>query len=167
MDSTKENPQTISHKRTPSRRSALRRVSSDSVEIVFLDKQAAIDELKERAERLIRQDQRVVAAGLFGSLARGNATAFSDADVLIVLRSHPDSPWFRRIPEYQEAFVDTSLSVEPFPYVLDEIHNMLKQVGLMRTAVRELIPLAGDIGILQQLKKRISQTDERESSGTV
>ena len=134
-------------------------MSSDSVEIVFLDKQAAIAELKECAERLMSEDQRVAAVGLFGSLARGDATAFSDADILIVLRSHPDSPWFRRIPEYQEAFIGTSLSVEPFPYVLDEIHNMLNQVGLMRTAVRELIPLAGDVQLFDRLKERLSSNE--------
>ncbi|MFH1739835.1 MAG: nucleotidyltransferase domain-containing protein [bacterium] len=136
--------------------SALRRRSSGSVTVVFLDKNAAIGELRECAEILVREDSRALAVGVFGSLARGDAVPSSDADVLIVLSGHEQKRWFDRIPEYGDFFAGTSLAVEPFPYVIDEIRNMLKHVGFMRTAVRELLPLAGDPQIFQQLQEEIS-----------
>jgi predicted nucleotidyltransferase len=40
------------------------------------------------AQALAREDRRVLAVGLFGSLARNRAVPSSDADVLIALESH-------------------------------------------------------------------------------
>jgi UTP:GlnB (protein PII) uridylyltransferase len=82
--------------------------------------------------------------GLFGSLARGQALPSSDADLLIVLKTHPLPRWFDRISEYEVVFQGTALPVELFPYTLDEITRLISQPGFLRTAVRELIPLAGD-----------------------
>ncbi|HQO37094.1 MAG TPA: nucleotidyltransferase domain-containing protein, partial [bacterium] len=133
------------------KRSAVQIQSFGSVTIAFLDRQAVIDGLRECAERLVRADPRVRAVGLFGSLARGDATPSSDADVLIVLSEHPTTPWFKRIPDYSRAFDGISLGVEPFPYTLAEIRNMLSGPGFMRTVIRELIPLAGETHQSNQL----------------
>ena len=95
----------------------------------------------------------MLAVGLFGSLARGDAVPSSDADILIVLQTHDKGRWFDRIPEYMDFLCGTSLAVELFPYVIDEVRNMLKQVGFMRAVVRELLPLAGDPQIFQQLQE--------------
>ena len=159
MGSMMEYLQTTTLKRTPKKPSALRRQSCDSVTIVFLDREAAIEELRECAQRLIQDDARVLAVGLFGSLARGDAVPSSDADVLIVLETHDKGRWVDRIPEYIDAFDDSSLGAEPFPYVLDEINKMLGQAGFMRAVVRELAPLAGNPQIFQRLQEWTETTE--------
>jgi len=127
--------------------------SCGSVTVAYLDRQAAIDELRGCAESLVREDSRVRAVGLFGSLARGDATPSSDADLLIVLSEYPANPWFKRIPDYSRAFDGIPLGVEPFPYTLAEIRNMLDRPGFMQTVIRELIPLAGELSQFEQLKE--------------
>jgi len=117
---------------------------SGSVKIAFLDKNQAIAELKERSQELLYRDMRVLSVGLFGSLARGQALPSSDADVLIVLRSHPKSRWFDRIPEYHEAFRGTALPVEMFPYTLEEMTRLHSHSNFIRKALQELIILAGN-----------------------
>ena len=91
--------------------------------ISFLDRGRAIAELRDAAQRLVANDGRVLAVGLFGSLAREQALPSSDADVLIVLSTHSQPRWFDRIAEYAEAFNATSLPVEPFTYTQDELER--------------------------------------------
>lgn len=87
------------------------------------------------------------------SRARGQALPSSDADVLIVLREHPQPRWFDRIAEYAEAFTDTSLPVEPCAYTQDELKRMLAtRAGFVQTILREMIPLSGDDHIWQSLQ---------------
>ncbi|MGQ9600806.1 MAG: nucleotidyltransferase domain-containing protein [Anaerolineae bacterium] len=113
-------------------------------------------ELVECAQRLLAGDDRVIAVGLFGSLARRQALPSSDADVLIVLREHPQPRWFDRIAEYVDAFAGASLPVEPFPYTHDELERMrLSRSGFLRTILRELIPLGGETRIWKELKGNI------------
>ena len=91
------------------------------------------------------------------SRARGQALPGSDADVLIVLREHPQPRWFDRIAEYAEAFATTSLPVEPFAYTQDELKRMLAtRAGFVQTILREMIPLSGDEHIWQVLRARLS-----------
>jgi len=87
----------------------------------------------------------------YASLARGEALPSSDADLLIVLKAHPQSRWFDRIPEYAAAFRGTALPVEPFPYTLQELARLLSYPGFLRTAMRELIPLGGDTQVWEHL----------------
>jgi UTP:GlnB (protein PII) uridylyltransferase len=91
----------MSPTRAPRRnvRPVVRRFSSDSVEIFWLDKEAAKANVAEAVGRLVEahpESERVV---LFGSLARGDAAPGSDADLLVVL-SHSDLPFLERIPRY-------------------------------------------------------------------
>ena len=121
--------------------------------IAFLDRDRAIAELRDAAQRLVARDARVLAVGLFGSLARGQALPSSDADVLIVLREHPLPRWFDRLAEYAEAFADTSLPVELFAYTQDELKRMLMtRAGFLQTILREVMPLSGDDRIWSELK---------------
>lgn len=78
---------------------------------------------------------------LFGSLATGRATSRSDADLLIVLRAHPD-PARERIPEYLAAFLDAPVPVDVFPFTADEI-AMRRARGnrFLETAEREGVDL--------------------------
>jgi len=130
----------------------VQRKSCGSVQVIWLDRDAAIRELAERARELMARDPRVRAVGLFGSLARGDALPSSDADILLALESHPLPRWFDRIPEYADAFAGTALPVEPFPYTLDELQRLAAQPGFLRTALRELLPLGGDATIWAQLQ---------------
>ncbi|HEX9596009.1 MAG TPA: nucleotidyltransferase domain-containing protein, partial [Anaerolineales bacterium] len=102
------------------------------MKVAFLDRERAIQELVECAGRLLEQDTRVLAIGLFGSLARDDALPTSDADIIIVLRSHPTPRWFDRIPEFAGAFDGTSLPVETFPYTLEEMNRLASRPGLIR-----------------------------------
>jgi predicted nucleotidyltransferase len=123
------------------------------VRIAFLDRERAIAELRESARRIIVRDQRVLAVGLFGSLARREALPSSDADVLIVLKEHLLSRWFDRITEYADDFAGTSLPVEPFPYTQDEVTRMWSRgSGFLRSALRELIHLGGDQRVWEALR---------------
>jgi predicted nucleotidyltransferase len=122
----------------------VQRRSYGSLRISYLNSRLAVSELAERAELLVAKDDRVLAVGLFGSLARGSALPSSDADILIVLVEHPLRRWFDRIPEYSDVFSRTSLPAEVFPYTQDELERGKKQLCLIRTALTELIHLAGD-----------------------
>jgi UTP:GlnB (protein PII) uridylyltransferase len=125
------------------------------VRVAFLDREAAIAELTLRARRLMKQDQCVIAIGLFGSLARRQALPSSDADLLIVLQEHSKTRWFDRIPEYAAAFEGTALPVEPFPYTIEELQRMSAQSGFVRTALQEAISLGGRQDVLAAIRKNI------------
>lgn len=103
-----------------------------------------MEEVRQAARALVERDHNVLAVGLFGSLARGEALPSSDADVLIVLAQHPQRRWFDRLPEYAAAFEATSLPVEVFPFIREEVVRLCQQPGFVRTAVREVIHLSGD-----------------------
>ncbi|MFZ5919268.1 MAG: nucleotidyltransferase domain-containing protein [Chloroflexota bacterium] len=122
--------------------------------IAFLDRDQAIVELVECVERLLARDGRVLAVGLFGSLARREALPSSDADLLIVLREHPQRRWFDRIPDYADAFAGVSLPVDVFPYTVDELARMIShRSGFLHTVFRELISLGGDARIWRDLER--------------
>lgn len=77
----------------------------------------------------------VVEVRLFGSLADMQAVPGSDADVLVVLEAHPQERWFDRTPEFAEAFADTDMPVEVFPYTRDELTRLeAGGTGLARAA---------------------------------
>jgi UTP:GlnB (protein PII) uridylyltransferase len=151
MGSTMASPPTTTRKPTADKPPIVQRRSCGSVRVAFLDKERAIAELVARVQALLEQDPRVIAVGLFGSLARGDALPGSDADLLIVLKSHPQSRWFDRISEYALPFQGTALPVEPLPYTVDELIRLSAYPGLVRTALREILPLGGERSIFQRL----------------
>ena len=57
-----------------------------------------------------------LAVVLFGSLARGDATAMSDADIMIIL-SDASEPFHTRISAFIRPGVGVAMDV--FPYTLD------------------------------------------------
>ena len=57
---------------------------------------------------------------LFGSIATGQATIRSDADLMIVLREHPSAPR-DRIPEYLDAFLAAPVPGDVFPFTTEEL----------------------------------------------
>jgi predicted nucleotidyltransferase len=75
------------------------RALSRSSGAVFLDRPRAIAEIRAAVRRLLAQKPEVREAWLFGSLARGDATARSDADLLFVVDQDARRP-VDRIPDF-------------------------------------------------------------------
>ncbi len=159
------NREIITPQAMASRPSAVQRPSCASVQIAFLDRNQAIAELVECAGRLLACDDRVLAVGLFGSLARSQALPRSDADLLIV-REHPQQRWFDRIPSYADAFAGVSLPVDVFPYTVEELRRMIAgRSGFLRTILREVIPLGGDAEIWSDLSGVRARRSEVRDQG--
>ena len=150
------NQQIITQEMIAKKPSIVQRRSSGSVRVAFLNREAAIAELTELARSLLEQDDRVIAVGLFGSLAHGQALPSSDADVLIVLREHPQQRWMDRIPEYAAAFQGSALPVEPFPYTVEELLRMSAQPGFVQTALCDSIFLGGDKNEFVTIREAVS-----------
>lgn len=112
-----------------------------SVRVWKRDHGAVLSRLQSWAERLA-EDPAVLAVVLFGSLARGEATAASDADVLIVLRDSGEE-FLERIVRYKP--VGLGISVEVFPYTLDEARGALRDgrgvIGVALSEGRVLFPM--------------------------
>ncbi len=89
---------------------------------------------------------------MFGSLARGEATARSDADILIVLESSP-KPFHERGPDYLRRGVGVSLDL--FAYTMPEAIAALREGwGVVGVALSEGIWLVDKNGV----KERLSTT---------
>jgi predicted nucleotidyltransferase len=73
--------------------------SSDSSGVVFLDREQALADVGRAITALVARRAGVREVWLFGSLARGNATARSDADLLVVVDRDERRP-MDRIPEF-------------------------------------------------------------------
>jgi predicted nucleotidyltransferase len=114
------------------------------IKVFRLNRERVRARLEEWARSLGGGDPNVLRVVLFGSLARGDATAMSDADVLIVLK---DSAlrFQDRIPHYQPSGL--GIGVDVFPYTLAEARQSLREGwGVVRVALREGVRLyeAGD-----------------------
>ena len=100
----------------------------------WLDRERLLQALEEKAAELLATFPEVLAVVLFGSLARGEATAFSDADLLVLLRDTP-LPFPERLVRYRPEGVRR---VEVFPYTLSEAVEGLKGgFGVVPAALRE------------------------------
>ncbi|MEW6638552.1 MAG: nucleotidyltransferase domain-containing protein [Actinomycetota bacterium] len=105
-----------------------------SARVWRLDRDAVLARLTDWAGRL-GEDPNVLAVVLFGSLARGDATAASDADVLIMLRESPED-FGERLVRFKP--VGLGVSVEVFPYTLEETQRALSEGwGVVGVALKE------------------------------
>ena len=108
------------------------------VKVFRLDRENVLRDL-ERWARGLPED--VLAVILFGSLARGDHTAFSDADLLIVL-SRSDKPFLDRVPDLLPRGV--AVPVDVFPYTCEELAAMCAEgAGVVRVALEEGLFLRG------------------------
>lgn len=120
-----------------------------NVSVWRIDREAILERLARWAHDLGRADENVLAVVLFGSMARGDHTAASDADVLIVLR---DSPL--RFDERIPAFIpsDVGIGVDVFPYTLAEVKRALVEGwGVVGIALAEGMVLFQREGELREL----------------
>ncbi len=100
-----------------------------------VDAEAVLTRLQEWAHSLGKEDANVLAVVLFGSFARGDYTAASDADILIILRESP-LRFDERIPLYRPRRI--GVSVDVFPYTLAEARQSLSEGwGVTPVAVAE------------------------------
>jgi hypothetical protein len=109
-----------------------------------LDEKARLEELK-MAARALGQDPEVLAVVLFGSLARGEATAMSDADLLVLLEE-TNLPFPERLVRYRPQGVRR---VEVFPYTLEEARRGL---GVSSVALRDGLLLWAREGAWERLE---------------
>src|SRR5574341_1803840 len=91
-------------------------LTSVGVRFFRLDK-LRVEQALKRYVASLAEDPRVLAVVLFGSHARGDATAMSDADVVIILSDHND-PFHVRASAFLRPGIGISMDV--FPYTLDE-----------------------------------------------
>ncbi|HDD64354.1 MAG: nucleotidyltransferase domain-containing protein [Thermoprotei archaeon] len=132
------------------------RESSNTAEVRFfkLDYRRVTEELKGYAERAINRG--ALAVILVGSLARGDYTAFSDADVVVIADNVPSRP-MDRIKD----FLDPTLSVdvEPRVYTRDEILEMARRGSKVVEEIASYgILLAGDRKIFEEIIKEFRRT---------
>lgn len=120
-----------------------------------IDYDRVIGELKGYAQRMVEKGASAVI--LIGSLARGDYTAFSDADVVIVYNT--SASFLDRGAE----FLDPSLSIELQPLVYTE-GELLSMARAKRRVVKEIVGLgvllAGDPAFLERLRAELNNTVE-------
>jgi len=122
------------------------------IKFLKLDYDEVMKKLKAYAEKVIEKG--AIAVILIGSLARGNYTAYSDADVIIVLRGDNRRP-IDRIPEY----IDPALpiDIEPRVYTIDELNEMAKRGARIIKEILEIGKiLAGDKQIIEELQRYLT-----------
>lgn len=112
----------------------------------FLDRALAIASLKACAAGLVRQDPSVEAVVLFGSLAREDFGARSDADILVCLKASPYKRLQDRIPVLLAAFLDAVLPVDVIPLTTAELLARLEGADrFWRRALTQGVVLAGEL----------------------
>lgn len=102
-------------------------------------------------------DGHVVAAALFGSFARGRATAASDIDLLVIVetlkeRERISARLADRLPAFTERY---GLPIQPVIYERRRLNNDAGVQALIETAERDSVIVAG-VG-LKQLRKTLTR----------
>ena len=138
----------------------MQRESSHSAGTKFfkLNYDEVMEKLREYAKRAIERGAKLVV--LIGSLAKGNYTAFSDADILIISDDVPERP-IDRLKDY----IDPSMpiDVEPRIYTTKEVINMaIRESRAIIEAIEQGKILAGDSNLLNELKKAIAMRNTIE-----
>ena len=132
-----------------------------SVRVWKIDRKAILRRLTQWAQTL-GQDETVLAVVLFGSLARGDQTAASDADVLIVLEDS-SLKFEDRIAALMPLGI--GVGVDVFPYTLKEAIQALKEGwGVVRIALQEGLFLFNRDGRLVNLLADVGR-EARTTSG--
>jgi len=125
------------------------------IKLFKLDINEVLASLKSYSKKIVEQGAKTVI--LIGSLARGDYTPFSDADILIISDNVPSS-----IPERVKKFLDPSLQIDvnPFVYTTREIIKMAKN---RRKIIREILEygkvLAGDEKIMEKIKQAFKEKE--------
>jgi uncharacterized protein len=110
----------------------------------FLDRDAALQELREAASRLKETVPAVRSVTLFGSFAHGIPTPHSDADILVEVEG-PLTRIQRReaASDYTDLFRDVRVAVEVFVCTSEQLATSLEEgSGVAAVAYRSGVRLA-------------------------
>jgi len=129
----------------------MRRKSSNSAGIRFLkiDYDEIINYLKDYANDALRKGGKLII--LYGSLARGDYTATSDADILIISDKFRDIRMIDRVLD----FIDprSPIDIEPRVLTTEEFKTLIKKKDRFALEVlRDGIVLAGDMKFYEELR---------------
>ncbi|MEM3573374.1 MAG: nucleotidyltransferase domain-containing protein [Nitrososphaeria archaeon] len=123
--------------------------NSADIRLFKMDFENVLEFLRSYAKKLVFEGKAELVV-LFGSLARGDYTAFSDADVLIIAENVPKLPW-NRFSEYLET--KSPVDIEPRILTKEEFYRMAVEKSMLVKEVLEYgIVLAGDPIILDKAK---------------
>lgn len=115
--------------------------SSASVRIFSLPREALLTRLRQIIARLRAERPEVLDVRLFGSLARGDAMAFSDVDLLILIQADAEMDPIQRILRYLRYF-DLNRGVDILVFTAAEWQARLAQGDpFAQTLMRESISL--------------------------
>ena len=90
-----------------------------NVSVFRLDRDGVVARLRERAEVLMRREPAVREVRLFGSLARGEASPGSDADLFIVIRDGAP-PFLERIADLARYFTGVGIGCDIIAFTESE-----------------------------------------------
>jgi predicted nucleotidyltransferase len=94
---------------------------SPSAGVKFLDRGKVLAELR-KAASCLKEARREVVSVYLGSLARGDYTGGSDADILVVVKG-TSLPFVDRIIEFRRFFLDCSIPVDVLVYTQKELEK--------------------------------------------
>ncbi len=128
--------------------------SSNSVglKVFKLDYEYVLKKLREYALKALEKD--AIAVFLIGSLARGDYTAFSDADVVVIVRDDYPRGFIDRISD----FIDPTLpiDIEPRVYTVSEFLKLIQNRSrIVEEVLSYGILLAGDPNIVKELVRTV------------
>lgn len=104
----------------------LPKASSSSVKIISLDREKLLANLHRIADKIKHEHPEVAEVRLFGSLARGDQTGTSDADILVLLDHTNENDPHRRILTFLPYF-DLGRGVDILVYTRDELEQRLSK----------------------------------------
>lgn len=131
----------------------MREESSNSAGIKFLriDYEKVFNYLKEYAERIVKRGDAELVI-LFGSLARGDYTATSDADVLVISSKAKDDRFIDRPLKFMDP--KAPIPLEPKVLTIEEAVKMSRRKErFMKDVLQKGIILAGDTSLYRNLLK--------------
>jgi len=116
-----------------------------------LDYNKVMEKLREYGGKAVAKGAKTVV--LIGSLARGDYTAFSDADILIISDNVPERP-IDRLKEFIDPTLPIDLDVRV--YTSKEFLKMAeKGMRIVKEVVKYGIVIAGDHTIISRAKDAI------------
>jgi predicted nucleotidyltransferase len=102
--------------------SVIQRKSYGSVKVFWLDKGLLKKRIQKAAKKILSANDDVEEVILFGSLAEDKATAFSDADILIVVKDSAKR-FIDRPIDFLPYFQNIGVEVDLFVYTRKEIEG--------------------------------------------
>ncbi|MHA1590513.1 MAG: nucleotidyltransferase domain-containing protein [Candidatus Njordarchaeales archaeon] len=128
-------------------------LNSAKVKLFKMNYKEILEALKKYGEKMLEKGAKVII--LIGSLAKGNYTAFSDADVIIISDNVPEN-----LLDRIKMFIDPTLpiDIQPRVYTTKEILKMAHQ---KRKIIEEILNhgkiLAGDEKILKEIERSLGE----------